>query len=338
MRTDNKNFLVSVIVPIYNVEDYLRRCLDSILQQTLDGIEIIAVNDGSTDSSFDILCEYAEKYDNIVVVDKVNGGLSSARNVGIDMARGEYIGFVDSDDFICEDMFFHLYNAAVSNNAEISLCAYNRFDEIEKTYKKISVKAPIPFNKSLSEDYSLLNTAPYAWNKLFKATFIKNSSIRFPQGIVYEDIATVYPLLDKANKITIVDIPLYNYCINRQGSIISNSKNNSIQLIDSLEIFSDYFNSQKISDEGISYVCNVAVRHIFNRFKEFKKYYNREAKLEFLNSAFCYLDNAFPLWRKDIYFISKKGKLRSFFKRNILTSKFIWTLRILYFELKQEKK
>ena len=112
---------VSIIVPVYNVEKYLKRCLESLVNQTLKDIEIICVNDGSTDGSLAILNEYVRNDDRIVVINQENSGQSVARNRGIDVAKGEYIGFVDSDDWVCEDYFERLHNSAIQNNAEIAV-------------------------------------------------------------------------------------------------------------------------------------------------------------------------------------------------------------------------
>lgn len=117
---------VSIVVPIYNVEAYLSRCLDSILSQTLQDIEVIAVNDGSTDASGEILDQYASKDTRIIVIHKKNGGVSAARNDGIQLVKGEYIGFVDPDDWIDHDMYEALYHSAVEEKADIVMCTYMR--------------------------------------------------------------------------------------------------------------------------------------------------------------------------------------------------------------------
>lgn len=123
---------VSIIIPVYNVESYLTRCLDSVFAQTFKDFEVITVNDGSIDKSADILNQYALTHSNMLVINKENGGLSSARNVGIAHCNGEYISFIDSDDFVEDKMIETLYNAAKAENADIALSAYNRYDEITK--------------------------------------------------------------------------------------------------------------------------------------------------------------------------------------------------------------
>lgn len=112
---------VSIIVPIYNVEKYLKRCLDSLVNQTLNDIEIICINDGSTDGSLEILNEYGRRDDRIVIINQENSGLSATRNKGIDIAKGQFIGFVDSDDWVSKDYFEKLYNSAIQNEAEIAV-------------------------------------------------------------------------------------------------------------------------------------------------------------------------------------------------------------------------
>ena len=119
--------MISILVPVYNVSKYLRQCLDSLVNQTIKDIEIICVDDGSTDSSHEILEEYAAADSRIVIVTKANGGLPSARNAGLDVAKGKYVGFVDGDDYVDTDMYRKMYNAAVANDADIVVCGAHPF-------------------------------------------------------------------------------------------------------------------------------------------------------------------------------------------------------------------
>ncbi len=167
---------VSVIIPIYNAEKYLQRCLDSVCNQTLKDIEIICVNDCSTDKSLDILHEYAKQDARIKIIDcKVNGGESKARNVGLDLASGEYIAFVDNDDCLDWDFYEKLYDKAKENNADISkgrvhVVGYDgkeTFDDL---------------NEKIRETNSLLFFAYYWWTAIYKASLIKDNNIRLPEG------------------------------------------------------------------------------------------------------------------------------------------------------------
>lgn len=134
---------ISIIVPIYNVEKYIEKCIQSILNQTFSDFELILVNDGSTDSCGEICDKYKKLDDRIIVIHKVNGGLSSARNAGIDIARGEYIGFIDSDDYIHEKMYEILYNNAITYNSDIVICKKEMFMKKRKMNKIIKLMSLI---------------------------------------------------------------------------------------------------------------------------------------------------------------------------------------------------
>ena len=174
------NQLISVIVPIYNVENYLRKCLDSILEQTFHNLEILLVNDGSTDGSGQICQEYVEKDNRIRYFEKENGGLSDARNYGIEQAQGEYLTFVDSDDWVTETYIEELYSKLQYYNADISICNYFRFQDSNVTFYKHVFK---PYEKEYDSKYLLehyfeieggdffLTTV---WGKLYKNLYLKS--------------------------------------------------------------------------------------------------------------------------------------------------------------------
>ena len=187
---------ISVIVPVYNVEKYLPKCLDSILCQTFSNIEIICVNDGSTDNSRKILEEYKNKDSRIIIVDKKNGGLSSARNAGMKVAKGEFFSFIDSDDWIDSSMLEKLYKNITSLDTDISICAVHQFDE---TNQKIDDSNPYYtleyFDSSFdNKSFSYKETKPFimdvcvmAWNKLYRRSLIDKCKAEFPDGLIFED-------------------------------------------------------------------------------------------------------------------------------------------------------
>ena len=170
---------VSVIVPVYNVEKYLKQCLDSIVDQTLEDLEIVLVDDGSVDSSGTICDEYAKKDSRIEVIHKANGGLSDARNVGISKAKGRYIGFVDSDDYIKEDMYEILLNLIKKYDADVSIC--NLYDVIDgnecirnkengiREYSRLDILKEVLLDKNIQS---------YAWNKLYEKELF--DEIKYP--------------------------------------------------------------------------------------------------------------------------------------------------------------
>ena len=215
--------LISVIVPMYNVEKYLKQCLDSILQQTYSNLEIILIDDGSTDGCYKIAEEYAKKDKRIKVLHQKNQGISIARNNGIEIASGKYIAFVDSDDYLEKDMYETLYNICKKYNADMAVVGINKVHDkegrIEKlesdNYEKIMSKQDA-YKIMINDD---LGFRVETWNKLYKKELFND--IRYPQNKLYEDVGTTYLLVDKAKKIVYNSSAKYNYRI-REKSITKN--------------------------------------------------------------------------------------------------------------------
>ena len=207
---------ISIIVPVYNVESYVEKCLDSIINQNYINLEIIIVNDGSTDMSGDICENYLKKDDRIVVIHQNNQGLSMARNNGINIATGDYIGFVDSDDWIEPDMFFTLYTIAVENDADISMC--NFYYTHDSGYKSpfsnetTGTKVLTGVHK-ITHNIRIANN--FVWNKLYKRSLFNKA--RFPKDKLYEDIFLVYKLIDSANKMATTSQCKYYYLRRENG-------------------------------------------------------------------------------------------------------------------------
>ena len=223
MKKDNT--LISIVVPIYNMEKYLDKCINSIINQTYKNIEIILVDDGSTDKSSKIINKYKKLDKRIKAYYKKNGGLSDARNYGIDKATGEYIGFIDSDDYIEKNMYETLYNNIIKYNADISVVGFNVVYESTDIknrveYQEVTDKLEI-YNRK--EAFDLLFDANkfgnFAWNKLYKKELFKN--IKYPLCKKMEDLGTTYKLVEISNKIVYEPLKLYNY-FQRSGSIMNN--------------------------------------------------------------------------------------------------------------------
>ena len=202
---------VSIIVPVYNVEKYLKRCLDSLVNQSLKDIEIICVNDGSTDDSLDILNEYAKRDERIVVINQENFGQSVARNKGIDVAKGEYLGFVDSDDWVSEDYFEKLYNSAIQNNAEMAVGGIIRLHRFNRrkflTFDKEIVTSDINLKFELCD----MPEKSYVWNKIYKSSKLKEIGLKFEEGIVFEDCIFTPQALFYFDKMVTVPDAYYFY-------------------------------------------------------------------------------------------------------------------------------
>ena len=217
------NELISVIIPAYNVEKYIEKCVDSITNQTYKNLEIILVDDGSTDNTGRLCDCFAKNDQRIKVIHKQNGGLSDARNFGIDIAKGKYILLIDSDDYVDSIIVEFLYNDLKNNNADISTCLAQDFLENSKIKLKENGKN---FNSVLGTESALenlmylKNVTVSAWGKLYKKELFNN--IRYPKGKLYEDLPTTYRLFSNAKIVSMNTKKLYYYLI-RKGSIM-NSK------------------------------------------------------------------------------------------------------------------
>lgn len=272
---------VSVIVPVYNTEEYLEECIKSLLNQTLRDIEIILVDDGSPDNCPEMCDEWAKKDNRISVIHKENGGLSSARNAALDICEGEYIGFVDSDDFVEPTMFEELCNSAVKNNSDISICALSTF------YKGESVEKLLPFDKEVYKGKEitecflvpLLGDNPnekvqglegFVCRQLFKRETIEN--IRFkPEGEYFaEDVMFDFDIYPLCKTISVVNKPLYFYRYNGDSlsnryrenvwNMLANYLDAEFVLIDNLDIKND--DSVKIRTDNL--ILKFAVFSILN--------------------------------------------------------------------------
>lgn len=212
---DKEQPLISVIVPVYNVEKYLKKCVDSITSQTYKNLEILLVDDGSTDSSGQICNEFEKNDARIKVIHKKNGGLSDARNAGLDRAKGQYYAFIDSDDYIQDNTIEIMLNAIKKNKSEIAVCNMIRFLEEGET-----VQFYCPTNHEVlyqgNQRYKTLNQ-PSVCNKLFEAKLFEG--IRFPKGKYYEDTFVYHEVLYRANSIVLTGTDSYWY-LSREDSIL----------------------------------------------------------------------------------------------------------------------
>ncbi len=209
---------VSVIVPIYNVEQYLARCLESIVNQTLKDIEIICINDGSQDGSGKIAQSYAEKDPRIILINQENKGLSVARNTGMDAARGKYISFIDSDDWVDPNFLERLYIAAEKYNADAACASILRPHDSGKNPYKIKFETE-QILSSVAEKYRVLEIPRkcYVWNKIYKLEELKKQGLRFPEGVTFEDIYFTIRFLYHCKEIVTVPGTCYHYYVNRKS-------------------------------------------------------------------------------------------------------------------------
>lgn len=226
--------LITIVIPIYNVEEYLERCIKSVLNQTYKNVEVLLINDGSPDNSDKIMEKFAKKDARIKCFYKENGGLSDARNYAIKKAKGKYICFIDSDDFIDKTYVEKLHNSIKENKSEIAWCNFSKVDDNGKT-------GSIIINE---EDLWSFEMAS-ACNKLFLTSLFKKNKIEFPKGIWYEDLATTPRIIFISKKVSWVNEELYNYYYN-SSSITKTYSNKSLDMRKVLEILYEFFFQGKL--------------------------------------------------------------------------------------------
>ena len=303
---------ISIIVPVYNVEEYLEKCLESIINQSLKEIEIILVNDGSQDKSQEIIDNYKNKDERIKCIYQNNAGVSIARNAGLDIATGEYISFVDSDDTIDENMCSILYEKIVAEKSDIINCNY------VKEYVDGKLSSPVIQFKELElnlEEFGFTNFVKYrfltyaygceVWGRLFKREIIEDYNIRFDRidEIYAEDLLFNLYYLLHTKKITIVDIPLYYY-YQRSGSLMRSDNpyltDKHLELVRRFEgKCKEYGNTVKV-ENCVSEMTYAVVNSSVNKNKEFSKMYSA------LKSA--YNDSDFQIRMKNM-FLNKESAI-----------------------------
>ncbi|ONI42804.1 hypothetical protein AN639_02280 [Candidatus Epulonipiscium fishelsonii] len=275
---------VSIIVPIYNVSKYLERSIISIQNQTLKDIEIILINDGSTDNSLDICKRYTKYDDRIRLIDKPNGGVSSARNIGLEIATGDYIGFVDPDDWIDKNMYLKMYKQITKYDADICLCDHYEVNITGKNIQRNEI------NRVVLEKQQIINeiilpmlspryTKPYEyikisrpmWSGLYKATLLRDNKVKFDKGLIKaQDVLFNLNAHIVANKVTYLNKPLYYYLKRDESTTNKYHKNiNHIGKIYQNRIKKFYFDNEldKFGNRFDTILFNARLVKIINEFK-----------------------------------------------------------------------
>lgn len=306
LKGKSKMNLISVVVPVYKVEKYLNKCLESIVNQTYRDIEIILVDDGSPDNS-GTFCDMLASMDNRVkVIHKGNGGLSDARNAGIGVATGEYIIFVDSDDYINLEMIQRLHSACIENNADISICGVQMVNEDEVILGELPVIAGTFSGMQIIEEYDYRHGAYIVtWNKIYKRHLFTN--IRYETGKIHEDEFIFHKIFSKSSRVVCINDALYYY-LQRKGSIMSQkSQDGLMNYIEAL-----LYRIKWMQDNQFSCEC------IYRTFHQ-------------LSKTFCYVKSigndkkASEQFRKQ-YFSIIKYQIN---KENILHHKLFYVLEML---------
>lgn len=284
---------VSVIVPIYNVEKYLEKCINSLLSQTLEDIQIILVNDGSKDNSGNIAREYEKNNKNrIIYVEKENGGLSDARNYGLKYATGDFVAFLDSDDYIEKNAYEEMYNKAIEENADYVEC-----DFIWEFPNKIRVDKQYPY-KNKKEMLSFVRVV--AWNKLIKRQLITDNNLEFPRGLRYEDVEFTYKLIPFINKFAYVDKPFIHY-VQREGSIANVQNERTAEIFTVLDNVIEFYKKNNIYEEyrdELEY--NYARYLLCSSLKRMCKIKDKTIREKLLTESWERLNLNFPNWKENV--------------------------------------
>ena len=308
----------SVIVPVYNVYDYLDKCLTSLVNQTLEDIEIIVVNDGSKDNSQEIIDRYAKMDPRIIPLKKKNGGLSDARNYGLSYAKGEYISFVDSDDYVDVTMLEKMYEKAKTEKCDLVECdCYWEYPD-----------GRLILDRSSIVDGYFVDIRVMAWNKIYKRSLLKKTKVLFPKGLQYEDICFCYQLLPYVEKIGSVPEGFYYY-LQRDNSIANTANKRVREIYDILELVLRYYKEKDLYDVYYEELEYLIMKFILGRnFYRISALSDKSLRKQYLNEGYQMLVTNFPNWKKNKYLKKKKG-LHHFYYRHL--NKFFYCVSSVVF-------
>lgn len=306
--------ILSVVVPIYNVEKYLSKCIDSILDQTYKDLEVLLIDDGSTDSSSVIAQKYADEYERIRYIRQNNKGLGGARNTGIHQARGRYISFIDSDDYIEPAMYEMMMNKILEFHIDVCICDYQRVGENGNVLEVH--KEGIPSNKLLNprQQKDCILVDPSACNKIFvKSLFIENK-IFFPEKVWFEDIRTVTKILGIAKSIYYLNVPFYQY-LTRSASIMNTPNlERQKEIVFAMEDLLDFYRRNDLFSsfyEELKFLC---VQHVY--IYGINRIVRINAKSGLIGELKQFVVSNFPDFEESRYF-PKLSKKEFFFYKSI---------------------
>lgn len=274
---------ISIITPVYNADLYLEECLNSLVNQTLEDIEIICVNDNSKDKSLKILQNFAKKDKRIKIINfDETSGQSRARNVALESVSGEYIGFVDADDFVDLDMFEKMYKK--SQNADMVMCQAKVFDDKVKTYKDDAYFALECFDDKFAEKpFTHEDTVDFiteinvsVWNKIYRTKFLKKLGVKFQEGFIYEDLPYFYEVYTQAKKVVLLKEFLYSYRINNQNSTMTRTDKNVKDRVDMASLTYNILKKQKYFEKIKSTLLNTIIHDLFYRCLIINSRYQKE--------------------------------------------------------------
>lgn len=282
---------LTFIVPIYNVEKYVFKCLESIQRQTYKDFEVFCINDGSTDNSRNIILEFVNKDSRFKLFDKENGGLSDARNFGLKQIKTEYVSFIDGDDFIEENFAEKAMKEVKDNDLDILVFGYNQY-YLEKDIKEsnsLRIKKGVYNLKSNKE--ILAYTPNAAWNKIYKVCLFKDNNIEYPFGYRHQDLGTTAKLFLKANRIGYINDCLYNYLIDRPNNITTQIDNKLYHIIDMSNEIINYYKENNVFDEYKEELKYLVTRNFISSLRKAVTLTDKKFVYKFIDNIFECLKN-----------------------------------------------
>ena len=297
---------LSVIVPCYNGEKFISRCLESLVNQTLQDIEIIVINDGSTDNSQDIIDSYANKYHNIKAYKIPNSGIADARNFGVSKVETPYFGFLDCDDYTDVTMFEKMYNKAIETNAQVVV---SNFYWVKGKKKKLEKEGPYNTGKDM-----LIHLFAVLWNKIYDTAFVRSTNIRFPSGNRYEDAYFLYCLTPNIERLAFVDEAFVHY-VQHENSI---THNNNEEVKNMITIFDNILNYYAHTNRYDEYHDELEYLHIKfflgNSFLRSARIDDKQDRDYTIQLGWNMLNDEFPDWHHNHYLKELPGLKNLYFR------------------------
>jgi glycosyltransferase involved in cell wall biosynthesis len=316
---------VSVVVPIYNVESYLQRSLDSLMKQTYHDFEVLCINDGSTDASAKIIQQFVDCDTRFKRHDKENGGLSDARNYGLKRVTSKFVMFLDSDDFYELDMLEKAMTRMVQDQLDCVIFDYNQyFDETN-----LKEQIHLPFDATQTYDprvhkslFAYVNNA--AWNKVYRTDLFKVNNIEYPFGYRHQDLGTTFRYLTFCERVGFIHEPLYNYLADRPNNITQQVDTKIDHILDMVQLNLDFFKSKHIFDVYYEELKYLSVINLMYSFRKLTQFTDRRFVFEFIDRTFDLIKSNFPDYPKSKYPIQNVPNARIYLSRRNLKAYYVY--------------
>ena len=316
---------LTIVVAIYNVEKYLGKCLESLSKQSAKDYEVWCINDGSTDNSRDVILKYVNNDKRFKLFDKGNGGLSDARNYGIDRCNSKYISFVDGDDFVSFDYVEEILRHM--EDVDMLVFAYNQYYLMDDKKEKIDLRIDEGIYNLKDKKKLLAYTPNAAWNKAYRTSLFKDNDIIYPFGYRHQDLGTTPKLLLRADKICYIDRPLYNYLIDRPNNITAQIDNKLYHIIDMAKEVMDYYQKENVYFEYVDEFEYLIKRNFIQSLR-------KAMKLKDINFVYKFIDDVFKVEREYFKDSSHKYNIIEEDGDDVYLSKFKCKMYYLYRKLR----